>query len=483
MLTLDADTKIALYSSLWGLILLLELTRLSRPRQGTVGLPFVLLMAFTSMHCAAVVHLIPGYDHTQDPYLASMNYTRDTVADGLEASFLAMLAAFLGFLLAEKGAPAALPRGQADAQVLANLKRVSLLMIAIGAVTLVIQTGTLMLGLAFPGFQAILFGPRSLVAVGAIGLIAYEYRTSGSRRALVLALIFAVAVPALFLITTAILEDSIVLSMAIFIFYLTLSKGTGMLTPWLRNMTLISLAIATAIVFSAGYMQTRTVLRETLRYGGGVGDAVRTAADLAGSLEASALFDNPSLALLDGRLNQNLYIGLTIEYLRTLPNLHANGDTILLALAGVVPRFIWPNKPERGGSAFMSKYTGVEFDEEASFGVGPIFELYVNFAYYGIFFGFLPLGYLIRKMDMAAARNMAVYSIVGATPPFLICIAIIQPLADIIFLVTGVAAAFLIGKAVTTAGGAFLPPAPLRPRAPRQPPEFLPATSRRYQHL
>ncbi|MBJ7535611.1 hypothetical protein JDN40_16000 [Rhodomicrobium vannielii ATCC 17100] len=465
MLDLDATTKIALYASLWGVILLLELTRLSRPRFGTVGLPFVLLMGFTMMHCAALVHLVPGYDHTHDVYLASMNYSRETVADGLEASFLAMLAAFLGFLLADRNAAPFAPQQEvADAQALAVVRRRSLQFLVVGASGLLIQTGTTMMGLTLPGFQAVLFGARSLVAVGAIGLIYHTYRSVGSRRALVLALIFSASVPTLFLITTAILEDSLVLAIAIFVFYLTLSRGTGAFSPIVRNITLMAAAITFAVVFAAGYMQTRDVLRETLRYGGDVETALKTTQDLAESFDSSTVFDNSTLALLDGRLNQNVFVGLAIEYLRIFPNLQADGETLLLALAGGVPRFLWPDKPERGGSAFMAKYTGLTFHEEATFGVGLILEFYVNFLYFGVFFGFLLLGYVMRRIDIVAARAMSLNDIVALTPFYLIGIAIIQPLSDLFFIVTGIFAALLVGWAVTVVARLF----PVRVALPRR---------------
>ncbi len=98
MLDLDATSKIVLCAVFWAVLLLLALSmKGGRGLYGTVGLPLAFILNYTSAHAGALVHLISGYDHTSSPYLQHMGYTRDTVADGLEASTLAMLAATIGF--------------------------------------------------------------------------------------------------------------------------------------------------------------------------------------------------------------------------------------------------------------------------------------------------------------------------------------------------------------------------------------------------
>ena len=74
MIDLDPTNKIALYAVLWGCLLLLTLANLSGSRHRSTGLAFAFLMIYTAMHAGALVHLVEGYDHTFDPYLASWHY-------------------------------------------------------------------------------------------------------------------------------------------------------------------------------------------------------------------------------------------------------------------------------------------------------------------------------------------------------------------------------------------------------------------------
>jgi hypothetical protein len=113
------------------------------------------------------------------------------------------------------------------------------------------------------------------------------------------------------------------------------------------------------------------------------------------------------LEALDLRLNQNFLVGVTV---RTTPTYvpFRNGETIYAALAAVIPRAIWPDKPEVAGSGtYVSQHTMMSFGEGTSVGMGQVIEFYINFGTAGIVIGFLGLGALLRYMDMRLVEALA----------------------------------------------------------------------------
>jgi hypothetical protein len=164
-------------------------------------------------------------------------------------------------------------------------------------------------------------------------------------------------------------------------------------------------------------------------------------------LDNSTQYD--SLSLLDARLDQNIFVGLAIEKLRNMPDTYENGETIALAIFAWVPRFIWPGKPERGGSTLIDKHTGKDTAFGTTFGAGPIFEFYVNFAYWGVFLGLMIIGALVRYFDIRAERALRTGTLTHCVQYHLAGLALLDPLADVFFLVTAVASAFVVGLALS----------------------------------
>ncbi len=111
-------------------------------------------------------------------------------------------------------------------------------------------------------------------------------------------------------------------------------------------------------------------------------------------------------AALNGRLNQNLLIADAIQR-------HDEGLTRLaygatMPLWALVPRVIWPNKPQIGGGGdVVSKYTGIIFANGTSVGAGQVLEFYANFGYAGIVGGFMLFGFILMRIDGAVMRALA----------------------------------------------------------------------------
>lgn len=113
------------------------------------------------------------------------------------------------------------------------------------------------------------------------------------------------------------------------------------------------------------------------------------------------------LECIDLRLNQNYFVGSAIDYIDGGYKPFAHGETVVGAVAAMIPRVFWPNKPKVGGSVeLMTAYTGLYFAEGTNFGVGIPLELYINFGTSGIIIGFMIFGMLIGWYDYQAGRAL-----------------------------------------------------------------------------
>jgi hypothetical protein len=121
----------------------------------------------------------------------------------------------------------------------------------------------------------------------------------------------------------------------------------------------------------------------------------------------SVLFDNPNkLFFVAVRANQGWLVATTIY---NVPSRHpfANGETIWQSVAAaIVPRILWPDKPEAGGKANLKRFWGYDI-RGFSMNIGPMGEAYANFGvfggviymfFYGLFFNFM-LSIILKKAE------------------------------------------------------------------------------------
>ena len=113
------------------------------------------------------------------------------------------------------------------------------------------------------------------------------------------------------------------------------------------------------------------------------------------------------LLLIDGRLNQNYIVGMAVAYMSAHRVPFAEGDSILHSFQALVPRAIWPDKPVWAGSrGIVTRYAGMEVDENTSVGVGHVLELYINFGEVGVFVGYVVIGLILLSIDLICARYL-----------------------------------------------------------------------------
>jgi hypothetical protein len=153
------------------------------------------------------------------------------------------------------------------------------------------------------------------------------------------------------------------------------------------------------------YMRDRTDIREVVWGGESVTARLNRLEDTFLNLELFDIYNVDHLQRVDLRLNQNYLVGMGVEYLDQHPDSFANGETILEAVFAPIPRALWPDKPSAAGSGdLVSRFTGIQFAEGTSVGIGQVMELYVNFGTPGVFLGFIILGAVLAYVDAQAAR-------------------------------------------------------------------------------
>jgi hypothetical protein len=117
----------------------------------------------------------------------------------------------------------------------------------------------------------------------------------------------------------------------------------------------------------------------------------------------SIMFDPEKLFYMAVRMNQGWLVATTMQ---RVPSRYefAYGETIWKSIAAaIVPRFLWPDKPEAGGKANLKRFWGYDL-VGFSMNIGPLGEAYANFdvlggiifmLFYGLFFN-LMLSLILR---------------------------------------------------------------------------------------
>jgi hypothetical protein len=158
-------------------------------------------------------------------------------------------------------------------------------------------------------------------------------------------------------------------------------------------------------------------------------------------------FDPTHQHLVDLRLNQNWLVGASMHY---VPEYHsyAYGETLYDALLAIVPRVIWPDKPYTAGSGNLaSDYSGINFAEGTSVGIGQVMEFYVNFGWLGVAAGFFLLGYGLRYVDLRVSTSIRDQDWSTAGLWFAVGLSAMQPGGQLVEVTSSVAAAAVFGIA------------------------------------
>lgn len=156
----------------------------------------------------------------------------------------------------------------------------------------------------------------------------------------------------------------------------------------------------------AGYAERRSEVRQAAWEERNSFKALDKMVNIISSIEPFDLSNPSHLYALDVRLNQNELVGAAaIATPSVVP--YRYGETLWAAALSFIPRAIWPDKPQVGGSgSYVSEHTLIQFGEGTSVGMGQVLEFYINFGFQGVVIGFALLGAALRFGDQIATEAM-----------------------------------------------------------------------------
>lgn len=173
----------------------------------------------------------------------------------------------------------------------------------------------------------------------------------------------------------------------------------------------------------AVYFSVRAAIRLVLAIeGSSFYDRLLAISEIVTRFEVLDLNSPLLIYAIDQRLNQNYLVGYAAERYQAGSVELGYGSTI--QLWAVIPRALWPDKPDVGGGGdAVSHFTGLPFAEGTSVGIGQVMEFYMNFGLVGLVAGFFILGIVLMRIDLgmmralknADMRGLLLYALPGLT--------------------------------------------------------------------
>jgi hypothetical protein len=381
-------------------ILAVVLLAIWRGKEPTAGLPAAYLVSMAMIHwVGAYIHTLPWFINNDSP----------AVARGFEQCFYGVMAFAAGALFAGPPIARVLPFGRILAPIQPN-PRLPLIYIASGILCFTVLAPVLG---RIPSISAMINCGVYLVVVG-FCLGCWKAHVERNRKKLVLWLAAVAGIPFVTAISMGFIGYGAVAGMMVYLFVFSFHR------PRWQSVLAMVLMFFTGLSIYVTYMRDRSTFRDVVWGEEAFGNRLQSMRDTFESFEVID-FDNEShLRLIDLRLNQNVLIGLAMDNLETGTVPYADGVTIWWAIISMVPRIVWPSKPQTGGGlGVVSYFTGLHFEEDTSVGTGNIMEFYVNFGTAGVLVGLLLLGTVARVVDIIAGRHLQSGNWPGFTAWFL----------------------------------------------------------------
>jgi hypothetical protein len=214
-------------------------------------------------------------------------------------------------------------------------------------------------------------------------------------------------------------------------------------TSWRAFAGIIFVSVFALNVF-VNYFESRNQIRNVAWSNSSVSERIDVNLKWIRNFHILDLNNREDLLALDERLNQNYFIGVAARRLDLHHVDYLHGRSVSDAVIALVPRAIWPGKPVYGGSPeIVRKMTGLELNQDTSWGVGQIMEFEINFGIVGVVIGMLVLGGLIGWIDARAAAAEVQGRLDSAILYFLPGAALLQPIGSLVEL-SGSSAAALV---------------------------------------
>jgi hypothetical protein len=292
-----------------------------------------------------------------------------------------------------------------------------------------------------PTASAIVSSGTQLVVAG-LALCCWQAWRSRDIRKLVFWLAISLGMPVVTLMVQGFLGYGAVAVLTLLIFVSTLVQS-----PW--KVTLAgALVVYLGLSVFVSYMRDRDEIRASVWGQQSLADRVDRVLDTATSMEFFDPGEPVHLQRVDGRLNQNGLVGAAVIQL-SQTDAYARGETFWDALLALIPRALWPQKPITAGSGnLVSRFTGIDFAEGTSIGIGQVLEFYANFGTVGVAIGFLIMGVLVTVIDWQAAERLARSDLPGFVLWFLPGIALLQVAGQLVEITASAAASLIVAMLV-----------------------------------
>ena len=411
-------------------------------RLGSVGLPagFVLTMSFLYGGC--FVYAVPGYTHLRPDghwYLGQLDFTEWQVVKATFASLLGLLGFAIGTgifwprrktIAASSTVPSRHPKSE---------KKVLFILCVIGAASFALHY----LQASFPMSGASLELGRNL-AVVAVCLGAYRARASG--RSIAAWVVVASLIPFYYLVVWGFVSYGFLVAIIVTTFWLAQKRRRSDLKR-LRLALLSFVGVWLVLTLFVAWFSLRDEVRLIVwnNSGGSLWGLLKSA---LAEIQWFSPWNFAALDLVNIRLNLPFFIGRMMDHHQSFPQLQEWGGTLIIIPLVLLPRFLWPGKPTRGGSEFMEEHTGMMLSDAATFGTGTVFELFINFGYVGVFLGFVVLGWVLRRIDRKAAYYLATGDAFKFARLFVVGMVALDPLLRPFFIVNGAVFAWIMMSAL-----------------------------------
>lgn len=294
-----------------------------------------------------------------------------------------------------------------------------------------LRTGLLVLGILFflanrlgasvPGVQAIFSSGQQLLVVAAVLNIWEAARRKQSKK-VALWVAFSFIFPFETVVNSGFLGFGIASTAPVLIFVIACTGKRN----YLRTAALGVLGLYLGMSFFVTYMRDRSEIRASVWGGDRFSARIERFTQTMENFELFSINNPNHLDAISSRLNYTWLVGAGVSYMENTQG-WARGETLKTAALGLVPRLIWKNKPQQGGSNLITKYTGLVFPEGTSVPMGQILELYVNFGSWLVFIVYMAIGGLLAYVDVVGSNALKT----GAFHTFIYCFVIGQAVGSV----------------------------------------------------
>lgn len=208
--------------------------------------------------------------------------------------------------------------------------------------------------------------------------------------------------------------------------------------------------IATGLVMMTAfvnYFVNRDAIRATVWGGADFSERLSTVANAFRNSRVLDLNDPSQIMAIDQRLNQNYFVGVAVERIEVGRADYLYGQSLIDGFLALIPRVIWPDKPQAGSGNLLRDATGMwsQLSDNASWGVGNVMELYINLGWVGIVVGMALLGYFLAQLDRYAFNRIEEHKYTLIITSYLVGIALIFPEGSFVDSIGGAGVALFVG--------------------------------------